>query len=519
MATNHKFSILSGHVKEGEVLTSSELIQRLVKVGYSEQNARQIIRRHSNVAGVWRSSDLKLPRNERLFALTAFRNSPGFQQAVAQKLEGVGRNGLARCLSILARRSVMNKVDVMRTLAVSPASVAKAGQRAMRMYDSELAGMRELGVSVFHENTALESLVFADSSIDVTSQAVVAAQNLRKELVLARVLIDRMRQQNLIAWNQVEVPEPSTPYTVFNGQVFTASGFSYLSPVVRWKKGAIQPVPCPAVIDCHHDRCMLAQVRSFQQRIARAANRGQSRQHILGVIGARDFERDAWDEARSHGWIVVNFRQMFGDEALEVMSQIEQLIQEVSVDTETCHSPNHFDVYSKLVDELKNNPIVATLRAIGFETLSGLAMRSRGYDQVELGRIVPWKQTTRDVDAWGLRGDELRIIECKAYHEKKSVASGEVRKFFTETVPACKDWLRSTSRSFKQCTAEIWTTGAKGKEAGDVLYKLNRPKTDTWAICRIKEIKPLLPDSIRTRSLELLNSIATAQIDGSPTDG
>ena len=60
----------------------------------------------------------------------------------------------------------------------------------------------------------------------------------------------------------------------------------------------------------------------------------------------------------------------------------------------------------------------------------------------------------------------------------------------------------------EHCVAEIWTTGTKGKEAGDKLHKLSRPKGDEWRILRIEEMKQVLPPQIRKRSLELLNAIA-----------
>ncbi len=510
---------LAQFFSNGEVLTSSELIQRLTTKGYTDENARQVIRRHAAGDGLWRSTALKLSRNERLFARAATVNRHDFLETVAHKLEHANRHGIARCLAVLGHRRVLNKVDVMRLLAVAPANMLPSRGATTRAYETDLAGIREIGVEVRRAGTALESLVItADGAEDLDWQIEAAAQSLRKELVLARVLIDRLRQQNILAWNQVEVPEPTTPFTVFNDQIFTASGFSYLSPIVRWKQGTGKPTPCPVVIDCYHQRCTVEQVDSFVQRIERAGNRGKVRQQVLGIIGAPEFDRDAWNRARSQGLAVVSFRQAFGDEALEVMTKVEGLIHEIGTDPGGTSSQDRVIKLSQMLDDVKTNPIVAVLRAIGFEVLCGLILRSRGYEQVELGRIVPWGQTTREVDVFGLRGSILRIIECKACHGEKSVSPEEVRKFFTQTVPATKKWLRSQGREFTKCTAEIWTTGRKGKRAGDALYELNSPRTDRWRIRRIEEIRKVVPQAIRRRSLELLNSIATAEIDGSPPD-
>lgn len=503
---------LSQYFSNDEILTSSELIKRLCQSGLSQENARQSIRRNSERSGVWRSSDLKLPRNERLFALAAFRKNNAFLGAIGKKLQAANRQGLARCLFELERRPALNKVDVLRLLAVSPTPATRQSQTLTRMYGGELAALIELGVTVIHPGTTLEAL---RSPVQLTPDgdaAAVAAQNLRKEAIIARVLVDRMRQENVLAWNGAGLSEPDTPYIEFNGQVFTASGFSYLSPLVHWKQKA-KPTPCPVLIDCYYDQCTASQVASFEQRLERAACRGKSRMTVLGVIAARDFTTEAWDGARGHGFMAINLRQAFGSQALDVMAEIEGLIDYVKCGPESAGQERELDHLTSMIGELKVNPVVVSLRAIGFEILTGFTLRSLGYEQVELGRLVPWQQTARDVDVFGIRGDELYIIECKAYHGKKSISPDDVRKFFTETVPALQRWLRTNNRPFERCIAEIWTTGRNGEDASDALHALRPPKTDTWEIACMEEIRKRLPSSIRSRSMELLRSIATPETD------
>jgi hypothetical protein len=520
MGTQILPSQLSQRFQNGEVLTSSELIAHLTKSGESDQNARQIIGRLAKAGTIWRSSDLRLPRNERLFAAAPFRSDPDFIAAVGKKLQGTSRHGLARCLSVLGTRFVLNKVDALRLLAVSPTRDAN-GREQRRLYESELAGLLELGVEVIHEGTALEALRLSNAPdhINADEAALRAAQNLRKEALLARVLIERMRQQNILAWNQVEVADTATPYVAFNGQVFTASGFCYLAPLVRWSSQK-KPIPCPVVVDCYHDRCTVSQVSSFSQRLGRASNRGKSTMKVLGIVAAREFDREAWDEAKRLGFMAINLRQTFGNEALDLMAQIEEVVQDVVQGAKAKGPKAKFGEFARMIIDLKTNPIVTTIRSIGFEALAGLVLGSQGYNtRLELGRVVPWENTKRDVDVFGIRGDELRIIECKAHHRRRSLTPDEIKKFFTETVPALKRWLRDNQQPFTSCVAEIWTTGPKGHDAGDTLHKLDRPKADQWGVARIQEITKLLPASIKNRALELLNSIATADENTIDEDG
>jgi hypothetical protein len=494
------------YLEGDDVLTSSELIARLTKDGRSEAAARQVIRRTAG-KGIWRSEKLRLPKDERLFADARFAQTPAFFRAVGRKLALTSRGGLARCLETLGAREALHKIDVMRLLAVAPAN-GKALPK--RTYEHELGGLAEIGVQVVHHGTALESIVVPGkgASADAQELASRAASAVRREGLLARVLAERFRRQNMFAWNRVEFPDSEMPFTTFNNQVFSAFGFSYLSPLVRWKADKGKPSLCPVLIDVYHGLCLPSQVESFLRRIERATVRGKSRMPCLGIIAAKDFDREAWSAARSKGLMTVSFRQLFGEEALEAMAAVEELLHGLTREARAAGGEGQFLRFADLLKELKTNPVVTTLRSIGFEALSGLALGSLGYQSIEMGRIVPWQETTRDVDTFGFRGDELRVVECKAYHRKKSLLPEDVTKFFTETVPALKKWLRDNNRTFNTCKAEVWTTGPLGREAREALHKLARPKADQWELVHGGVVEDLLPHAVKARGVQLLHAIA-----------
>lgn len=496
-------------VPEFAVVTSSELIHSLRNKGYSDENARQLIRRHSKSKEIWRSENLKLARGERLFARSGFLGSGKFFTAVASKLGQTSRHGLARLLTVLGRVHVLNRIEVVRLLAVALEGTATFGPRTRPVYDDELRAIGELGVQVIHKGTQLESIVSPTMSVgdDADAIAAIAAERVRNEAVLARVVLNHLRRQNMLAWNRLQVPDLEVPFVVFNQQVFSGYGFSYLSPFARWKEGDQKPTPCPVLLDCYHETAILPHVQSFAQRIERATNRGKSHLNVLGVIAARDFDKDAWNDARRRGLLAINLRQVFGAEALDAMVIVERLFHGSS-SPEAGGDVESFEEFADLLRDLKTNPIVVSLRSIGFEALSGLVLRSRGYEQVEMGRIVPWNETFRDVDVFGIRDGELLVVECKAYHRRKSIPGGEVSKFFTETLPALKKWLRVREIKFSNCTAEIWTTGPLGNIARDELFQLRRPKSDEWNLVPLRQLEQCLPDGIRKRSIELLRSIA-----------
>jgi len=507
-------------LENSTVLTSSELIGRLKDSGLTDAAARQAIRRNSRDSAIWRSEKLRLPKNERLFALRSTVGDSAFYRTAGQKLQGTSRQGLSRCLATLSERLVLHKVDLMKLLAVS--EDGSGVHASKRRYEHELAALEEIGVTVIHRHSPLESVAALPSvnGEDADELANLASTSVRREVLLTRVFGERLRKQNMCSWNLLELPDAEQPYRTFNGQVFSSYAFSYLSPLVRWKKGSSQPTACPVLIDVHQGVCFQPNVDSFLQRIGRATRRGRSFLPSLGVIAAKDFATDAWKHARRKGLMTVSFRQIFGDEALEAMVQVEELLHCVKKGEASSTVEQQFQTYSVLLEELKTNPVVATLRAIALEAIGGLALRSRGYECVELGRIVPWKDTTRDVDVFGFRDDELRILECKAYHKHKSIPPEDVTKFFTQTVPALKKWIVAKGmRKFKTCRAEIWTTGPLGNKARDELYQLKAPKTDEWKMVRGTDLEGLLPDSIRERGLELLHAIAMERSDDGSSNG
>ncbi len=496
-------------IRYGEVLTSRELIGRIEKTGQKAANARQILRRQHAQGIVWRSADLKLAYNERLFALPAFRGSPGFYAAVAQKIAETNRFGIARCLDSLARQSVLHKIEVMRLLAVAPSQVEVNDAKQRRLYENELRALKEIGIRIIHQGTSLECLHLPDlpAGVDASEAATLANRRLGAELLIARILIERLRQQNIVAWNQIEIPDAANPYTVFNNQVFTASGFSYLMPVVRWREDG-KLSPCPVVIDCCLGTCSRMQAESFVERIERISVRKAGRCRLLGILAARGFDTETWRFARSKGIVTVNLRQQFGEQALDAMVQVEKIVHNLMGGKSGAAVEPDFLSFVDIINGLRQNPVAADLRAVGFEALAALILSSNGCERVTLGKVVPHRNTVREVDLYAWRGDELHIIECKAYHRGKSITAEGGRKFVTETVPALKKWLRATHQQFQSCVAEIWTTGAKGNEASKVLYELSRPGTDKWGIKRRDEIIHSAPEAIKERSTKLLESIA-----------
>lgn len=91
---------------------------------------------------------------------------------------------------------------------------------------------------------------------------------------------------------------------------------------------------------------------------------------------------------------------------------------------------------------------------------------------------------------------------------------GDVNKFFLETVPALKSYLRKNDVHFEMCNAEIWTSGNRGTEAENALAKIKmKASQDEFSVLNRKRVLALLPQPIRTTAEKLINDIAKRTSD------
>lgn len=496
-------------LKPDEVVSSSSLIQRLLASGIPNATARQILGRASKHKEIWRTELLKLQRNERLFARSSFVGNAEFFGLVRKVLIQNGRRGLVRCLDVLKDRKLLNWVDAVRLLAVSTSNDETDSSRRPD-FGEEIQALKELGIELFNEHIPnWKSLVLRWTKDDnaIHQEAVANARRLQIDALLCRVLCRTLSQQNMFGWNQIELPTEEQPFTEFNTQIFSGSAFSYLAPLSTQKTQTQKAVSCPVVIDCFSEVVSVDHVESFYDRLVRASHRGKKPQRMLGVFAATGFTKDAWILAKSKGFLTINLSQLYGNAALDAMASVERLIQNFN-DGSSELEETQIDDLSAMLEKLKDNPIVTALRSIGFEVMTGLVLKSMGYEQTYVGKTVTWKETKRDIDVFGLRSDELLVVECKANQKGNSPSETDVRKFFCETVPALKDWLQTTQRPFRICKAELWTTGVVSNEARNALSEISHGKQDQWSIKTIDELRSHIPECIRKRLIDFTDAIS-----------
>jgi len=448
-------------VRPEELITSSQAAQRLIGEGRSPVAARQQIARAARKRDVWRSSALQLPHRERLLAHRSSVGTSRFLRDV-EILLVKSRPGVSRCVAALQQHQTVLKPDAERLLAV----------RSDAEYVRERKALEEIGiVTGVDEGTALERLSLPFSG-DTRSLARGHYQRLVRGAQIARIVIEHLRRHSIVSWGGNSFPDGPLRLARFSGYPFTACGWSWLAPLITWKDK--KPSPIPVLLDVLGGDCNVFDVESHRARLARVKGITR-RNHLLGVVAAYRFTKEAHHAARNAGLMVINLKDVFGDAALELMTQVGTLLS-YAADIPGGEDGHAGDVenVTLTLERLKDHPFVQDLRSLGLETLSALIARVDGWEDVKVGISVPFqKETTREVDVSGLThgGRRALVVECKAHHSDGPVAGEDVKKFFEETVPA---FLRHHQRwQIEQCTAEIWTTGLMDSSARAALETIS----------------------------------------------
>lgn len=480
------------------MLTSAALAARLTHL--SPEAARQAIRRATHKGVIWRSKHLVMPSGARLFARRSFVGQEKFLLQIRPILQEQ-RPGIARVLDQMLRYPGIHPDTVTKLLAATLEPKKHPDQRSVT---DEMLVLEELGIGVIeYVDSGLPRfvrrlLLGTEESLALGYQ--LAGQKLLDEQ-LTKLLVQNLRNQNIISWGGTDLD--SAVEHSYNGQWFSASGYSWLRPIVRFKQGQ-EPVACPAVFDVRANTATLADVQAFVTRIRNTGYRPRSKLRVLGIMGARFFEPDAFDFGKKSGLILVNFHEQIGDAALDALAAIDRIISAVP-DGQAPRAD-----FLELFTKLRHHPQVKELASIAFEAFTAAVIQADSWQDVHTNFAVKFQQgslgTWRDVDVMGRQGDHHRAIECKAYAGDKPLELGDVTKFFKQTVPS---YLKHFAplKPVKRFTAEIWTTGIVTDECRAKLRELQArlPETHTYALRGIKEIE--VPNDIKSMK-PLLNFIA-----------
>ena len=311
----------SGVLGTREIATSSELLRRLEQRGISQTNARQVLAREfTGTNGVWRSEQLRLEGGGRLYAYKSFHGDAPFLSAIAPVL-AKSRRGLGRVLTAIEKFPAIDIDAIKRLTAVDLRTNSKQLER-------ELVAIEEAGLGAIEESVTgrrrLVRLKYANQP-DGEKLAFQLLAETETERHWVSLLLHHLSCQNLISWKSHE----SRYAPVFNGRLYSAVAYSYVKPLVRFDHGKPTPIACPVVVDVLARPAEVFDVEGLVERMHRSGANAQARLRMLGIIGAPRLTPEAFQMARKAGLMVVSFREVFGDAALQVLASAESLFREM----------------------------------------------------------------------------------------------------------------------------------------------------------------------------------------------
>jgi len=384
--------------------------------------------------------------------------------------------------------------------------------------EEEVAALVDIGAIEWEaRGTATERI--ADYRIKGSVESVQAAklQWARRAVgaQLTRILADQLRKSNFLTWGSLP-PAERQDFVPFNNFPFDHVGFSRLGPLLRFTDKGTKPSPTPVVFEVRSDQCQLHVIEGLLERMKRAGMNPTSRLPMVGVVAAPDFSREAWRLAKNEGLMTMNLCTLFGDAALGAMVQIEQLLQQVGGLPQTI-SDEGLGLLGETIQQAAGSPIIADLRALGFETLVGMMQAVRGWEGIELNQSYPFKagqdtsDVTRELDVFGSRsgGEELIAIECKAEHATKPLSREYLHRFFCETVPSMVAAKFPEGRAPKKVIAQIWTTGTVGDDLRQALHAAPLPPNYEVDLLDGTQVKALVPHTLG-KAVQFIDSIAVS---------
>lgn len=490
---------------ENKIYTSDEACAA-VQGGGTPAAARKKLSRAVSSGKLWRSEAITLEHNRRLFCNLDFVKTTSFPSQVRKVLKKE-RKSLERAALALEDQKILTIFELAKILAApmkakEKAKYPDAGKEFQALLEGKCAELEAPG-------DRLERVKFPKIKTD---QAEAIAIERCGELDVARqmtsVVMQQLRNQNLISWNAPPTVQRDRHGVIFNNFAFSDASFTRLRPTNFRPTIGKEREAVPMVMDCFSRQIRLYDVESFVTRLGRAGEMNKKQQTFYGVMAGPSFANDAWISAKKEGLHLINLGQMFGDDALKLMKQYSDLAQSVTGNTDHVKSENLEKITESLTD-LKSSPIVKDLRSIGLEILTSLLLKNEGFEAVMMNVDVPYKGVTRDVDATGkkfLDGRVIhRVVECKAHSKGVNLTEEEVKKFFCETVPGARQWLGGEDDFIME--AEIWTTGKISDEAQAFFDRVKPGKKMRPKIRFLKDLKSLVPRELKP-ARKLLEAIA-----------
>lgn len=187
---------------------------------------------------------------------------------------------------------------------------------------------------------------------------------------------------------------------------------------------------------------------------------------FIPFLIVESIDTKALNTLKAQGVVIGFVNELFGDKYKDLLNSLIGLVTNAGAILKK-NPEAYLDLISKLnklVDGKTNN-----LRGDLFELAVGY-YQGRICQTIDIGKIINYEGSQREIDVFGLLPNKLFISECKGYNHKVSLE--EVEIWLTQKVPVIRKWiLDQPSISNRELVFEFWSTGGFTEDARKFLER------------------------------------------------
>lgn len=460
--------------KEGPGLTT-KFASLLYQNGKSKEAARKQIERGKKVYKTL--AGLKFRTNTRFIFLSHQYNTPKYWQRLEEALKEAGISYWTAIQVLKAHDGVVPK-KLFPRIAGTPTK--RKGQIPPETILQRLAEVKILKIEEFNDREYVicnEALFQPADGIEKNIQTVPNYLIKEKE-ISEEVILNKTKKwiQNLsiASYSKVAIRYDEANPPVVAGLSWDLTAPSYLRPFRSFANSRLKGGFVVCDVNLSHN-ISIDEANAFIRK-CRFAEAHPNMRPVLPIFVSVEYSKKAYEELKSHGIMPVTLRQLFGQEAVELLGEIRDLLKDIG--NKLSQDTNAFtSIVQKIRQEVGSNS--NTLGHL-FELAVAHMVRSVEVGDVKMNKKVIDSETNNsaeiDVLVENESKSEILVIECKSKAKRGILNEKQVKLWATERISLIFKCLKSEYPD-KNIRFELWTNGILHSSAIEWLESLRSEVT------------------------------------------
>lgn len=427
-------------IKKGPML-SNELKKELIsRINIEDYNARQRISRAIKNGKIRSFKNIRFNNNVSFVYIESHKNRKDFIKILIDKMKEEAKS------YFYILKSIENKIDINRLPIYSNSTVKPL--KGHRMFEDLIYELKFENIIIERNdsNQIYYQLNYKKMKNNNIINTITVSNKI--ERIIIKDVFDFLSKINFVAYDKLEI---NSEFFKFKWSFTTPS---YILPMKKYIKKQIQPgfiIGDILVKNVIYKEDILY----FIDKINILKNQKNISQFAPFYIGY-NFEKDAFDELKKNGVIIINVQQFFSKKYYETLKNIFEIF--IGAYEILKENPEKiiklFEKLEKLEGEMNN------IKCESFELIPAYYLSIHtNYNNFEFNKIIKYQGKEKEIDLIAINNDkEIKIIECKATRYEIDIDYTE--KWIKEKIPFINKWLKNNDfYRNKKIIHEIWSTG------------------------------------------------------------